>query len=54
MNVDGVVYGVRRLGRVMPKGSTIVVTASLAAAMMVWTANAWITIGVSALWGKLQ
>ena len=31
-----------------------VATASLAAAMMVWTANAWITIGVSALWGKLQ
>ena len=30
MNVDGVVYGVRRLDRVMPKGSTIVVTASLA------------------------
>jgi NAD(P)-dependent dehydrogenase (short-subunit alcohol dehydrogenase family) len=30
VNVDGVVYGVRRLGRVMPKGSTIVVTASLA------------------------
>jgi NAD(P)-dependent dehydrogenase (short-subunit alcohol dehydrogenase family) len=30
VNVDGVVYGVRRLGRVMPKGSTIVATASLA------------------------
>ena len=30
VNVDGVVYGVRRLGRVMPKGSTIIVTASLA------------------------
>ena len=30
VNVDGVVYGVRRLDRVMPKGSTIVVTASLA------------------------
>ena len=30
MNVDGVVFGVRRLDRVMPKGSTIVVTASLA------------------------
>ena len=30
VNVDGVVFGVRRLGRVMPKGSTIVVTASLA------------------------
>jgi NAD(P)-dependent dehydrogenase (short-subunit alcohol dehydrogenase family) len=30
VNVDGVVYGVRRLSRVMPKGSTIVVTASLA------------------------
>lgn len=30
VNVDGVVYGVRRLDRVMPKGGTIVVTASLA------------------------
>ena len=30
VNVDGVVYGVRRLDRVMPKGSTIVATASLA------------------------
>ena len=30
VNVDGVVYGVRRLDRVMAKGSTIVVTASLA------------------------
>ena len=30
VNVDGVVFGVRRLARVMPKGSTIVVTASLA------------------------
>jgi NAD(P)-dependent dehydrogenase (short-subunit alcohol dehydrogenase family) len=30
VNVDGVVYGVRRLDRVMPKGSTIVITASLA------------------------
>jgi NAD(P)-dependent dehydrogenase (short-subunit alcohol dehydrogenase family) len=30
VNVDGVVYGVRRLDRVMPTGSTIVVTASLA------------------------
>jgi NAD(P)-dependent dehydrogenase (short-subunit alcohol dehydrogenase family) len=30
VNVDGVVFGVRRLDRVMPKGSTIVVTASLA------------------------
>ena len=30
VNVDGVVFGVRRLGRIMPKGSTIVVTASLA------------------------
>ena len=30
VNVDGVVYGVRRLDRVMPPGSTIVVTASLA------------------------
>jgi len=30
VNVDGVVYGVRRLDRVMPKGSAIVVTASLA------------------------
>ncbi len=30
VNVDGVVYGVRRLDRVMPSGSTIVVTASLA------------------------
>jgi NAD(P)-dependent dehydrogenase (short-subunit alcohol dehydrogenase family) len=30
VNVDGVVYGVRRLNRVMPTGSTIVVTASLA------------------------
>ncbi len=30
VNVDGVVYGVRRLDRVMPKGSTIIVTASLA------------------------
>ena len=30
VNVDGVVFGVRRLDRVMPKGSPIVVTASLA------------------------
>jgi NAD(P)-dependent dehydrogenase (short-subunit alcohol dehydrogenase family) len=30
VNVDGVVWGVRRLDRVMPRGSTIVVTASLA------------------------
>jgi len=30
VNVDGVVFGARRLGRVMPMGSTIVVTASLA------------------------
>ena len=30
VNVDGVVFGVRRLDRVMPRGSTIVVTASLA------------------------
>ena len=30
VNVDGVVYGVRRLDRVMPNGSCIVVTASLA------------------------
>ena len=30
VNVDGVVFGVRRLHRVMPRGSTIVVTASLA------------------------
>jgi len=30
VNVDGVVYGVRRLDRVMPRGSTLVVTASLA------------------------
>ena len=30
VNVDGVVYGVRRLDRVMPPGSTIIVTASLA------------------------
>jgi len=30
VNVDGVVFGVRRLDRIMPKGSTIVVTASLA------------------------
>jgi NAD(P)-dependent dehydrogenase (short-subunit alcohol dehydrogenase family) len=30
VNVDGVVFGIRRLDRVMPKGSTIVVTASLA------------------------
>jgi NAD(P)-dependent dehydrogenase (short-subunit alcohol dehydrogenase family) len=30
VNVDGVVYGVRRLNRVMPTGSTIIVTASLA------------------------
>jgi len=30
VNVDGVVLGVRRLARVMPKGSTIVATASLA------------------------
>jgi NAD(P)-dependent dehydrogenase (short-subunit alcohol dehydrogenase family) len=29
-NVDGVVYGVRRLARVMPEGGAIVVTASLA------------------------
>lgn len=30
VNVDGVVFGVRRLDRVMPRGGTIVVTASLA------------------------
>jgi NAD(P)-dependent dehydrogenase (short-subunit alcohol dehydrogenase family) len=30
VNVDGVVFGVRRHDRVMPKGGTIVVTASLA------------------------
>ena len=30
VNIDGVVFGVRRLDRVMPSGSTIVVTASLA------------------------
>jgi NAD(P)-dependent dehydrogenase (short-subunit alcohol dehydrogenase family) len=30
VNVDGVVFGVRRLDRVMPKGGAIVVTASLA------------------------
>jgi NAD(P)-dependent dehydrogenase (short-subunit alcohol dehydrogenase family) len=30
VNVDGVVYGVRRLDRVMPTGACIVVTASLA------------------------
>jgi NAD(P)-dependent dehydrogenase (short-subunit alcohol dehydrogenase family) len=30
VNVDGVVFGVRRMARVMPKGSTIVATASLA------------------------
>jgi len=30
VNVDGVVFGVRRLDRVMPMGSTIIVTASLA------------------------
>jgi NAD(P)-dependent dehydrogenase (short-subunit alcohol dehydrogenase family) len=30
VNVDGVVFGVRRLGRVMPEGGAIVVTASLA------------------------
>ena len=30
VNVDGVVFGVRRLARVMPKGSTIVANASLA------------------------
>ena len=30
VNIDGVVFGVRRLDRIMPKGSTIVVTASLA------------------------
>jgi NAD(P)-dependent dehydrogenase (short-subunit alcohol dehydrogenase family) len=30
VNVDGVVFGVRRLARVMPKGSTIIATASLA------------------------
>ena len=29
-NVDGVVFGVRRLARVMPEGGAIVVTASLA------------------------
>jgi len=30
VNVDGVVFGVRRLDRVMPKGGCIIVTASLA------------------------
>jgi len=30
VNIDGVVYGVRRLDRVMPSGGVIVVTASLA------------------------
>ena len=31
-----------------------VITASLGSALMVWTANAWITVGVSVLWGKLR
>jgi NAD(P)-dependent dehydrogenase (short-subunit alcohol dehydrogenase family) len=33
VNVDGVVYGVRRLDRVMPTGGCIIVTASLAGLM---------------------
>jgi serine/threonine protein kinase len=31
-----------------------VLTAALASGTIVWTANAWITVGVSTLWGKLQ
>jgi NAD(P)-dependent dehydrogenase (short-subunit alcohol dehydrogenase family) len=35
-NVDGVVFGVRRLARVMPPGSSIVATASLAGLLPMW------------------
>ena len=31
-----------------------VVTAGLTTGTIVWTANAWLTVGVSALWGRLQ
>lgn len=35
-------------------GALAVLVAGLASGTIVWTANAWITVGVSALWGKLQ
>jgi NAD(P)-dependent dehydrogenase (short-subunit alcohol dehydrogenase family) len=35
-NVDGVVFGVRRLARVMAPGSSIVATASLAGLLPIW------------------
>lgn len=35
-------------------GVLAVLIAGLTSGTIVWTANAWITVGVSALWGKLQ
>ncbi|MGI9117758.1 MAG: serine/threonine-protein kinase [Gaiellales bacterium] len=35
-------------------GVLAVILAGLASGTIVWTANAWITVGVSILWGKLQ
>ena len=35
-------------------GFLAVVTAGLTTGTIVWTANAWLTVGVSALWGRLQ
>jgi NAD(P)-dependent dehydrogenase (short-subunit alcohol dehydrogenase family) len=35
-NIDGVVFGVRRLAQVMPPGSSIVATASLAGLLPMW------------------
>ena len=35
-------------------GFLAVLTAGLATGTIVWTANAWLTVGVSALWGRLQ
>ena len=35
-------------------GALAVLIAGLTSGTIVWTANAWITVGVSALWGKLQ
>jgi hypothetical protein len=35
-------------------GFLAVLIAGLTSGTIVWTANAWVTVGVSALWGKLQ
>jgi hypothetical protein len=34
-------------------GLLAVVTGGFVTGMIVWTANAWLTVGVSALWGRL-